>query len=576
MWIFEIKQDIASMRRFWFILEKLSTYGFHEFTDFFPRTHKWRKPGAARKLDGKSRPEKLRMLVEELGPTFIKLGQILSTREDLIPAAYAKELTHLTEHVPGFPYEEVKKIIREELGKEVEELYSEFSQTPLAAASIGQAHKAVLPDGTAVVVKIQRPGIRDVIEQDLTILRYIAERWQEYDCTVASYRPVEIIDSFAASLRKELNYEYEAANMSRFARDMASCKGVTAPKVYSDHSSRRVLTMECIQGDSAARVMAHPELREKYDLVKIAENGVKSLMSQIFEHGFFHADPHPGNIFLRGKSEICFIDFGMVGRVTEKERSDFLRVLSHMLKNEITPMVDTALHMTVTGRLQGSRSAFERDLADLVDVNINQPLEKLSVARVLEELLDTLSRYKVALKPDLYLMCKALITVEHVGRSFDPKLQIVELVKPFLTRMKLRTIDPRPIAGRIIDNFEENIYALESLPRQLHAVMARMETGETTLRVEHHRLDDIEQTLYITGERVSRALMITALLLGSALVIVAKLPPYWQGIPLIGGIGFFISAFLSILIICLDHAQRRRFLKERAMRKLRRENEQRS
>lgn len=561
----EITRDYKSFKRFLVILETTAAYGFHDLAEHIHPLKKrlWQE----HVLTGKSRPEKLRMLFEELGPTFVKLGQILSTRPDLITPEYARELSKLTEKVSPFPVEKARETIRAELGKEPEEIFREFSPEPLAAASIGQVHAATLMDGTAVVVKVRRPGVDALIATDLEIMLYIARKLENFNESLARLRPVRIVEEFAYSLRRELNYQFEAANLLRFTRNMAGSEGLVIPRLYLEYTSMRVLTMERLFGDSATKVLAEEEVRRKYDLPRIAELGVNSLLAQIFEYGFFHADPHPGNIFLLERNRFAFIDFGMMGRVSEEERQDFVKIIDYMLRGQISLMTDTALRMTISGRFTGSRLELERDVGDLVDENINLPLDKLSVSHILEELMEMFSKYELSLKPNLYMMFKALITIEHLGRTFNPQLRIVEMVKPFVQKLKMRALNPVPYVRRFFDTLGENITSLQNLPQALRNIGGKLERGDLTLRVEHHRLNDIEETLYVTGERMSRSLLISALLIGSALIIVAKIPPFWGEIPVIGTLGFCISGLLSIAVLLDDYRKRKLFLRERLRRK---------
>ncbi|WP_294506873.1 AarF/ABC1/UbiB kinase family protein [uncultured Victivallis sp.] len=565
-----LSHDYRTVRRFFKIVELMGRYGFCDLAENIYPNHRfhWMKKSGGSGSVRYSRPEKLRMLFEELGPTFVKLGQILSTRTDLISKAYTDELAKLTEHVPPFPFSEVESIIRQEFGRSVGELFLEFSREPIAAASIGQVHGARLPDGMEVVVKVRRPGIVETINTDLEIMRFIAVKMEEYSEGFARMEPSRIVSEFAYSLKRELNYRAEAANLLLFRKNMAGTPHMKVPALIDELSSERVLTMERIHGDSVASILADPAKREKYDLKFLAETGVNSLLSQIFEYGFFHADPHPGNIFIEPGNILVFIDFGMMSRVSMKERNDFVKVMDYLLRDEISLMIDCALHMTITGKYAGSRDELERDAADLICENINLPLEKISVARILERLLELFEKYHMALKPNLYMMFKALITIEQIGRSFDPKLKIVEMVEPFIRKMKLRGFDPRNHLRRFLDNFGENLTALERLPVSLRDVMSKFEEGRLTLRVEHHRLNDIEETLYVTGERLSRSMLVSALLVGSALLVVAKIPPYWgENTSVIGMFGFLISGGLSLVILIADHRQRRNFLKERVRRR---------
>jgi len=564
-----LNRDYRTVRRFIGIMETMAAYGFRDLAENVYPNHRFswlkKRPGS---MEKRSRPEKLRMLFEELGPTFVKLGQILSTRSDIISKPYADELAKLTENVPPFPADVVRETIRGEFGKPPEELFAEFSFEPMAAASIGQVHAARLHSGMEVVVKVQRPGIVETVRTDLEIMRFIAAKMEEYSEAFARMEPTRIVSEFAYSLGRELNYRAEAANLLLFYKNMSGMPNMKVPELIQDLSGEKVLTMERIYGDSVAKILVDPEKAARYDLKFLAEVGVDSLLKQIFEFGFFHADPHPGNIFIMEGNILVFIDFGMMGRVSVAERRDFVKVIDHMLAEEIPLMIECALRMTISGRFAGGREELERDVADMIDENINLPLEKISVARILEQLLKLFDKYHMALKPNLYMMFKALITIEHIGRSFDPKLRIIEMVRPFILRMKLRSLDPREHLRRFLDNFGDNLSALEMLPATLRNIASKFEDGDLTLRVEHHRLNDIEETLYVTGERLSRSMLVAALLVGSALIVVAKIPPYWgEGTSAIGMLGFLISGFLTLIILIADHRQRRSFLKARVKRK---------
>ncbi len=562
----EINRNYKSFKRFLCIIETAAAYGFRELAeslDTKKRFHFYEKP----ELIGCSRPRKLRMLLEELGPTFVKFGQILSTRTDLLPPDYTAELAKLTENVTPFPQEEAVRILTEELGAPPEELFREFDRVSIAAASIGQVHAAVTMDGTPVVIKIQRPGISGIIRVDLEIMGFIARKLEQYNELIARYEPVRIVEEFSYALGRELNYQYEAANLLRFYKNMNGKNGIVVPKLFLEYTTTRVMTMERIFGDSASRVLVSRELQAKYDLPGLARLGVNSLLSQIFEYGFFHADPHPGNIFLLTDNRIAFIDFGMMGRITEAERSNFIKIFDYMLRGQISLMTDSVLRMTISGTFTGRRENLERDIADLVDENINLPLDRLSASHILQELMILLNRYELALKPNLYLMFKSMISIEHVGRAFDPRLKIVEMVKPFIRRIKLKKLNPMLYLRRFFDDLDDNMAMIQNFPKSFRTILRKVENGDLTLRVEHHRLDDIEQTLYVTGERLSRSMLVMALVIASALVIVAKVPPFWNEIPLIGMTGFAVSAIVSVLILIDDHKQRRKFLRDRALRK---------
>ena len=563
----KIYRNLESLRRFWVIVETIAAYGFNDLVGQFT---KGRRGGISRKrneqLAGKSRPERFRMMLEELGPTFVKLGQILSTRGDLIGGDYAFELAKLTEQAAPIPYSAVAETIREELGRNPDEVFSEFDREPLAAASIGQAHAAKLRDGTDVVIKVQRPGIRKKIELDLAIMSYLADKLEQYNQEIAEFHPVRIVEEFAGNLRRELDFTCEGGNLLRFTHNLRPGGNVIAPKFYPEYSAARVLTCERIFGDSCAAVLADDKLKKKFDLKAIAGIGVDSMLKQIFDDGFFHADPHPGNIFLLPGNKLCYLDFGMMGCVSEWDRKNFLKTMEYMLRRDISRMTDCFLRMTISGEFVGSRDALERDLGDLVESKINLPLNMISAAAVMEKLLSMLNSYRLALRPNLYMMFKAIITVEHLGRSFDPDLVIIERLRPFLVRQKLRSIDPRRSLRRWMEDFGDDLAALRTLPKSLHNLVGQAEHGELTVRMEHHRLEVLEQTLYHTGENISQAMLTAALLIGSAMILVAKVPPLWHRVSLIGALGFMAALFSGAMIMLRSRRKRRKMLRERARR----------
>lgn len=570
---FHINRDLRTLRRFWNILEIVASCGFREFVSVYFPEHRHRKSSRKRKnmpdISALDRPARLRHMLEELGPTFVKLGQILSTRPDMIGNVYAEELKNLTEHVTPVDFSEIKKIIEAETGRKIEEIFSSFDETPLASASIGQVHKAVLRcNGQCVAVKVRRPGVTEIIKEDLEIMHFIASRLESGSNSAAKFRPVKIVEEFSHSMARELDYMVEAANLTRFAADSAKDPHIKTAQVFFDYTTSAMLTMEFISGDSAGKIQQNPALRKKYDLEKIAEHGVNSLLHQIFIAGFFHADPHPGNILILPDNRLCFIDFGMMGRIAQRERRTFLKTISCMLDNDIPGMVDHALKMTVRSHFNGNRLTLERDAADLVDANINLPLDRLSLAKILNDLLKMLDAHGLALRPELYMMFKSLMTIEHLGKDFYPDLKIVEMVKPFLATAKFKALDPRRFFRRFFNDLDDNAEIIQNLPGTAGSILNQLEEGSFTLRIEHHRLNDIEETLYLTGERLSRALLLAALFLGSALMIVAKIPPVWEGIPLIGMGGFLISGILSIYALWYDHRQRIKFLRIRAAQKL--------
>ena len=564
----KINRDLRFIRRFWNILEIIASYGYREFiAAVFPGkklSGRRRKP-----VPGTGRPEQLCAMLEELGPAFVKAGQILSSRPDLIGGKYASALRKLTEHVTPVPTEKIRAVIEQELGRKVEDVFDAFSSDPLGSASIGQVHLAKLrSNGRQVVVKVQRPDIDKLIRQDIDVMRLIAERMEEHAGNIR-FQPVKIVEEFSSAISRELDYMVEAANLLHFRKDFSGDPQICIPEVFFEYTTGKVLVMEYIPGDSAAKVESDPALRQKYDLQKIADAGVRALMHQIFETGFFHADPHPGNIILMPDSRTAFIDLGMTGRISVSERRCFLQVLENMLSDDVPGMVKAALKLTVSPDFTGDICDLEREIGNLVDDNINLPLEKISLAKILSGLTDILNKHNLSLRPNLYLMFKALISIEQLGKSFHPGMHIIEIAAPFAAKEKFKKLSPRRMLKHFLDHLGENMESLQDLPTTLNSALNQLEDGKLSLKVEHHRLDYIEQTMYITGERISRSLLLTALILASALLTVAKIPPVWNGIPVLGVLGFGTFGILGVYALWSDQQERKHFLREKAKRSLR-------
>ncbi|MEA1927244.1 MAG: AarF/UbiB family protein, partial [Candidatus Auribacterota bacterium] len=319
-------------------------------------------------------PERFRLALEELGPTFVKLGQVLSTRPDLIPLAFIEELTKLQDEVPPFPYSEVREIIQAETGKFPEELFESFVESPLAAASIGQVHRARLKDGTDVVVKVQRPRIKKTIEIDLEIMLHLTGLMERHLEELQVIRPSRIVEEFARTLEEEIDYTVELSHIERFARQFEEDDTIRVPRAYRELSTERILTMEDIHGIKGSDF--NTLKREDYDLPLLAERGADLIMKQIFVYGFFHGDPHPGNIFFLPGNIICYIDFGMMGRISRSEREDFADMLMAVVQRNDRKMVEAMLKLTDYD-IEPDRDKLEQEMGNFIDRYLYRPLKDL-------------------------------------------------------------------------------------------------------------------------------------------------------------------------------------------------------
>ena len=547
-----IGRTYRHLNRYHRILRVLFKYGFNDLVD---RLHidQYLESGLQminrkprEQIARLSRPERLRLVFEELGPTFIKLGQLLSTRPDLIPADYLDELARLQDEVPAFSLAEVHAIFREELGRSPDEVFHYFDAEPLAAASIGQVHRARLDSGAEVVVKVQRPDIDTVIAVDLEILAHIAGLMEQYLEEVQGHRPTAIVQEFARSLSREIDFAVELANIQRFARQFERNPAIHVPLVYPELSTQRVLVMEYVLGIKASMTT---QLREQgYDLPLIAERGATLVMEQIFVHGFFHADPHPGNVFILPDNVVCFIDFGQMGRLSRKDREDFTDLVLDLVAGDERTIVDGVLQVTVQlGEVD--REALGRDLGSLMDLYLYRPLDELEAGRILQDLLDLVTRHKLTFKPAFYQMMKALSTVEGVGLMLDPKLELIRLARPFMRRIRLERMRPARLAEEIARTGSGYLQLLRELPEELRAILRQLRGGRMRIEFEHRGLQALGAALDRVSNRIAFAIVLAALIVGSSLIVLSDIPPHWHDIPVIGLLGFLVAGIMGFWLL---------------------------
>lgn len=540
------------------ILTVLIKYGFDEFVNSLnieqyleismQKLFK-REPKQVYRL---TRPERVRHVLEELGPTFIKFGQILSTRPDLIPLEYIKELSRLQDKVPSFSFDEVRELVENELNMSLEAVFQYFDTQPLAAASIGQVHKARLHDNTDVVVKVQRPGIKGIIETDLEIMLHLASLMERHLEDFEIQRPTRIVSVFAASIEKEINYTLEASNMRRFARQFRGEEHIYIPRVYDELSTRKLITMEYVRGIKASNTEKLAE--EGYDLKLLARQGAVLTMKQVFVSGFFHADTHPGNIFILPGNVICYLDFGMMGRITRKEREDFADLVMYVALRDERRVVDALLKITYH-REYMERTSLESDIAELIDSYVGHPLKELEVGPILQQLLEVVARHQLSLKPNFYLLVKTAGTVEGIGRLLDPDFDIIGHAEPFIRRIQKDKMNPRRMIGDMVDSGSEFIRLLKDIPAGLKDVLALMKEGRIKIEFEHRGLEPFYSCLDRISNRIAFAIVLAAQIVGSSLIVLAGVPPKWYGIPVIGLIGFLFAGIMGfwLLVSILRH-----------------------
>ncbi|MCD6153071.1 MAG: phosphotransferase [Syntrophobacterales bacterium] len=493
-----------------------------------------------------TRTERVRMALEELGPTFVKLGQILSSRPDLVPVEFIQELSKLQDKVPSFPFAQVKEIVEAELQIPLEDMYKEFNETPLAAASIGQVHRGRLKSGEDVIVKVQRPGIHATIEVDLEIMLHLAILIEKHVEEWGVHKPTRIVEEFSRSLGREINYTIEASNAERFARQFTGNSSVYVPRIFGEASTRRILTMEYIDGIKASEIGKLD--KGGFDRKIIASRGADLILEQVFEYGFFHGDPHPGNIFILPGNVVCYLDFGMMGRVDRRAREDFADIVYAYVSRDESKIVDALLRVVEWDK-EPDRRALEKDLGDFVESYLYKSLKELRIEDILYQILELITHHQLRLPPDMFLMVKALTQVEGLGLVLDPDFDMTEKATPYIKRLKLKRLSPKRIIGDFLDSGGDLVQLIKEIPGELRDITKQIKQGKIKIEFEHRGLENLVFEMDRSSNRVAFALVVASLVIGSSLIIRSDLGPFIFGFPMLGLVGFSIAGIFGIWLL---------------------------
>jgi ubiquinone biosynthesis protein len=547
-----IGRTYRHVQRYRKILTVLFKYGFGDLVDSL-NVEQYLEIGLQmvsrkkrEKIEKLTKAARMRIALEELGPTFIKLGQILSTRPDFLPVEFIEELEKLQDDVPPFSGVQAKLIIESELGRPIEDLFEHFEEHPLASASLGQVHQARFADGEMVAVKVQRPDIRKTVDVDLEILLHMATLMENHLEGWEIHRPTRIVEEFSNSLEKELDYNVEAAHMETFARNFASDPTVYVPKVFHEATTKRVLCMEYIDGIKASDV---ERLKESgLECKEIASRGGDLIMKQIFVHGFFHADPHPGNVLILPENVICYLDFGMMGRIDRQTRENFANLVTGVIHRDEVKASDALLKLTYSREKPDIR-LLQRDVAEFMEQHFYKPLKELDLGTLLHQLLNIVSRHRLGLYPELYLMLKAMSTVEGLGRVLDPDFDITGQAAPFIRRIRIDRIHPRRIFDDMTDSGAEILHLLKEIPRELSEILHLAKEGKVKMEFEHTGLEPMLSSHEKSSNQLAFAIVLASLVIGSSLIVLSGVPPKWHDIPIIGLVGFLVAGMMGFWLL---------------------------
>jgi ubiquinone biosynthesis protein len=517
---------VTKYRRYWQIADVLFRYEFGSIVQrLFPGTYRFRRCKECPVETVSSVYQRMRLAIEELGPTFVKFGQILSTRPDMLPPELITELKKLQDQVAPLPFSEIEKVIAG-CCPGFEKNFSFIDTTPLASASIAQVHKATLADGTPVALKVQRPGIKDVIETDILILESFAERVERYYPQYRVYNPRGIVANFADQIRKELDFVKDGRNADRLRFNMQDLEKIRVPKIYWELSSTTLLVMEFIEG---VRV-DHVDEIQKFGVnpKDIADLGFKAYMQQIFEDGFFHGDPHPGNLLVSKDGTLNFLDFGIVGVIYPERRNAFVELLYAMMDQDPDLMVDALEHLGIT-IAEKDRDQFREEIYMAMLDSEGGTIGQYSFKGMSTGLTDTLRKYQIAMPQSLMLMLKVLVMMLDDGVTLDPEFNFMEKAGPFFRGLSRRDLLLNQIFTRAGRSVFEAVDGVLETPRNLNRMLRQFSTGTIGIDLAGTDLLLLQQSLDQTSDKILIGLIVAGIVVGSSLVLTVanvSIPPF--------------------------------------------------
>lgn len=516
---------------------------------------RWRRSNETEaEFPGRTTWRRVRLALEELGGTFIKLGQILSTRRDLLPDELVDELEKLQDEVPFLPYSEVRQVIEDEMGADPEELFATFEHNPVAAASIAQVHFATLHTGDEVAVKVQRPHIADEMETDFEILLNLAKLLERSTSWARQQGVVDIVRQIMEATREEMDFTLEGHNADRFRDNFADEPGVHIPRIYWKYTTKRVLTMERITGVKLNDLMTIDA--KLVDRKGIAKLGAKLYLKQVLEDGFFHADPHAGNIFIEENGRIAFVDFGAVGRIDEDLREQIADLFLAIVHRDIKAIIDALLTIGIAPN-DVDRAAMARDISRTVSKYYGLPIQQLRAAEIVSKQMALARKYSIRIPADFTLATKTVVILDGIGRGIDPTFNIFEIAQPFAREMIRRRFSPVRFLVDMLNDMQGAHRLLRSAPQDFANLLDSLNSGRLTMRFEPTKIDKPISHLHQMTNRLSFSVVVAAIIIGSSLIVQAGVGPLLHGWPVLGIVGFVTASLLGfyLLISMLRHGR---------------------
>jgi ubiquinone biosynthesis protein len=548
-----IRLKYKSASRYNEILRVLIKYGFEDLVYYLEKEkrHMWLWkiiPKSSRDHAIKyTKWAKMRLVCEELGPTFVKFGQILSNRPDLVPFDLVFELEKLQDTVPPMPEDVAKQVVEEALEGSVESLFAWFEPKPFASASMAQVHKVILHSGERVALKVQRPGIQEIILEDIKLMYSIAEILEKRIPSIQSFDPVGLVKNFEDSILKELDFIHESINVQRFYNNIAQDEGLDqfahGPKVYTEFTKEKVLAMDFISGIKIDNIDALEEAG--IDKKIVARRLAISYYKQIFEYGFFHADPHPGNLLVLPNSHICYLDFGMMGSILPRDIDVFGQLFLSISTKNVHKIIKVLQRLSSNTTVKDMRK-LEYDVNEFVEKYYVRDIHDNELSTVLLELKDIIIAHGLKVPSYFYLFARSLVTLEGVLEKLDPTLEQFEIVRPYLVSSVSKKYDPIKATKSALNSLYEINKYMEEFPNDLKNAIARINSGQIKVDISHKGIDPMVHSLQRVAKQIVTTLIIVALIAGASLFIIKDIHPLWGGISALGIVGLIIAALLGI------------------------------
>ncbi|PWK20705.1 ABC1 kinase family protein [Xanthomarina spongicola] len=547
-----IGKNFRSISRYNQIIKVLIKYGFEDLVEYIEENKKYTffqklipKTSRKRAIEY-SKWAKMRLVCEELGPTFVKFGQILSNRPDLIPLELALELEKLHDNVPPMPKEVAKKVVETELNDTVENLFAWFEPTPFASASIAQVHNVTLHSGKRVALKVQRAGIHEIIEEDIKAMYKIAEILENRIPSLKSFDPIGLVKNFENSILKEIDFINESINVQRFFNNLKDDTSLDqfaeAPKVYQSLTTKKVLALEFISGIKINQIDA---LKTKnVDTKIIAKRLAISYFKQVFEYGFFHADPHPGNLLVLPNNHICYLDFGMMGSMLPRDVSILSNLFIAITYKDIKNIIKALQQLSNNTSVKNMRE-LEFDINEFIEKYYVKDIHENEMSTILLELKDIIIAHDLKVPTYFFLFARSLVTLEGVINKLDPNLKQFEIVKPYLRTSVTKKYNPLNMGKKVVNSIVEITDYMEDFPSDLKNAIRKINSGQVKVDLTHKGIDPMVRTLQRITKQLITAFIMVALIIGASLFIIFEITPIWNGISFIGMVSFSLAVILG-------------------------------